>query len=131
MRETGGERCCSETLTPIRCTGTGSDLSIRVMRADGSGGAILATNCDRAPSKTIGACVKFILVDIETNRAGLVLGKYWPFFASVESPATEISRSTTHTRNDAGAEALGLAQAICSLPITSTLDDTSLSCRLR
>lgn len=62
----GGERCCSETLTLIRCTGTGSDLSTRVIRMDGSGGEILATGSHRCSPIMIAAWLTFILVEIET-----------------------------------------------------------------
>ena len=83
-------------MMPIRCIGIGSNLSIRVILMDGWGGDILATGCERAPSGTIGACVKFILVDSEICRAGFDLGKYWPSFARVERAATETrSRKTT------------------------------------
>ncbi len=72
----------------------GCIASIRVVRNACGGGENLAIGCDRSLSSTIGAYVRFILVEIETYRAGFVLGKYWPSFASVESAATE-----TRSRN--------------------------------
>ena len=93
---TGGERCCRDTTMPIRCIGIGSEVSMRVIPMDGCGGDILATACERAPSGTIGVCARFIFVEIETCRAGFVLGKYWPSFASVERATTETRiRKTT------------------------------------
>jgi len=51
--------------------------------------------CSGSAWKTTGACPTSIFVEMETCRAGLALDKYWPFFASVESPATQTSNITT------------------------------------
>jgi len=95
VSDRGGERCCMDTAKQTRCIAGVDIRSERTARMAGSDGINLATGSSGARLMTGGALVRFILADSETCRAGLVLEKYCPFFASVESPAS--ARSSMRT----------------------------------
>jgi hypothetical protein len=82
-----------ETVTLILCTGTVSNCSKRVTRTAGGGGVTLSTG--RSLSFTTAAGATLIFVEREMCRAAFDRGKYWPFLATVERPATERKSSKT------------------------------------
>jgi hypothetical protein len=82
-----------ETVTLILRIGAVSNCSKRVTRNAGGGGATLSTGCSLSFTTAAGAT--FIFVEREACRAAFDLGKYWPFLATVERPATERKSSKT------------------------------------
>jgi len=70
---------------------------ISTTRTVGGGDTVFATVSSRSLTITAGACDTFIFIERETRRTGLVLGKYWPSFASVERPGTAARRRSIRT----------------------------------
>lgn len=75
--------------------GGGSGSSLRLVPIEGCGGTIRATARSGLGSRTAGEYATFILLEMDTYRAGLVLGRYWLCFARVESPTTATSKRST------------------------------------
>lgn len=103
-----------ETVIPICRIGTISKSQTRPFAIGGCGGITRVVDCSSSAWKTTGAWPTSIFVEMETCCAGLDLEKYCPFFASVESPATQTSSITTAALAQMSLESFPLAGRLLS-----------------
>jgi len=84
-----------DTATEMNCIAGVDIRCARMARMAGLGGTSLAVGSSGTRLMTGAVLAKFILADREICRAGFALEKYWPFLASVESPASAKSSMRT------------------------------------